>query len=449
MAETSKNFQDFTQKLKENDAEFTPALSNNIYRVINVLTKKSLLETTSSSTSQIQDETPSISDSTSNTIKDKLAENLPVLALPNSQNKPNEYPNKKTNLKETIDDTLDDLERLLESGENSRKYVNDDKNMVGLPENESFTTSILKYDEYYGDEPKKYSIYQGEVTRVQEYGCFVRMYAEKNNRHKYKEGLVHVSQIANGIFIKDAHSYIKSRDQVKVKVLDIMDGRYKLSIKEVDQKTGQDLNPENSSTLGKKSAKAQQDSKMNEIESELWTDDFTVDSKYSSGVGKRLKKFKKNTDVERFEMSQMRSGGVKSNPLAPQNDNKTYDQNFDSDELDISSDEDINVEVVDEAAPFLKAKGRTILNDLSPVRVVKNPEGSLIRAAQTQVELAKERREKKFEKQNSIKNQSNVQTDQANESDMGTKKWLDPANSKDNIDSATGLKKGGISKIYT
>ena len=41
-----------------------------------------------------------------------------------------------------------------------------------------------------------------------------------------------------------------------------------------------------------------------------------------------------------------------------------------------SDEEDVEIELVEEEAPFLKGHGRH-LNDLSPVRIVKNPDGSL------------------------------------------------------------------------
>ena len=49
-----------------------------------------------------------------------------------------------------------------------------------------------------------------------------------------------------------------------------------------------------------------------------------------------------------------------------------------------SDEEDLEIELVEEEAPFLKGQGR-MLNNLSPVRIVKNPDGSLAQAAMMQV----------------------------------------------------------------
>ncbi|CAF4010696.1 unnamed protein product [Rotaria sordida] len=57
------------------------------------------------------------------------------------------------------------------------------------------------------------------------------------------------------------------------------------------------------------------------------------------------------------------------------------------------NDEDIIVELVTEPAPFLKDYGKHSLEDLSAVRMVKNPDGSLQKAAMIQNVLLKERRE--------------------------------------------------------
>ena len=57
-------------------------------------------------------------------------------------------------------------------------------------------------------------------------------------------------------------------------------------------------------------------------------------------------------------------------------------------------DEDVEIEMVEEEPAFLKGYGRVGL-DLSPVKIVKNPDGSLSQAAMMQSALQKERRELK------------------------------------------------------
>lgn len=60
----------------------------------------------------------------------------------------------------------------------------------------------------------------------------------------------------------------------------------------------------------------------------------------------------------------------------------------------IVSDEDLEIELVEEEPPFLRGHTKQSM-DMSPVKIVKNPDGSLSQAAMMQSALAKERREVK------------------------------------------------------
>lgn len=63
---------------------------------------------------------------------------------------------------------------------------------------------------------------------------------------------------------------------------------------------------------------------------------------------------------------------------------------------------DVEIELVEEECAFLRGYGRQKLCDLSPVKIVKNPDGSLSQAAMMQTALSKERRELKIAKQEAI-----------------------------------------------
>ena len=54
--------------------------------------------------------------------------------------------------------------------------------------------------------------------------------------------------------------------------------------------------------------------------------------------------------------------------------------------------EDINIEVNDREPPFLTGQTTKTGINLSPVRVIKNPEGTLNREAMNALQYAKERR---------------------------------------------------------
>jgi polyribonucleotide nucleotidyltransferase len=83
-------------------------------------------------------------------------------------------------------------------------------------------------------EPELGVIYNGKVVKVVDFGAFVNFLGAK-------DGLVHISELSSQRVGKVA-DVVKMGDQVKVKVLGFDDrGKVKLSMKAVDQKTGEDL----------------------------------------------------------------------------------------------------------------------------------------------------------------------------------------------------------------
>src|ERR1700720_3572671 len=85
-------------------------------------------------------------------------------------------------------------------------------------------------------EPELGVIYNGKVVKVVDFGAFVNFLGAK-------DGLVHISELAPPRVGKVA-DVLKMGDQVKVKVLGFDDrGKVKLSMRQVDQQTGEDLGP--------------------------------------------------------------------------------------------------------------------------------------------------------------------------------------------------------------
>jgi polyribonucleotide nucleotidyltransferase len=83
-------------------------------------------------------------------------------------------------------------------------------------------------------EPEQGAIYNGKVVKVVDFGAFVNFLGAK-------DGLVHISELAQQRVGKTA-DVVKVGDQVKVKVLGFDDrGKVKLSMRQVDQQTGEDL----------------------------------------------------------------------------------------------------------------------------------------------------------------------------------------------------------------
>src|SRR6202023_1469694 len=83
-------------------------------------------------------------------------------------------------------------------------------------------------------EPEVGHIYDGTVVKVMDFGAFVNFFGAK-------DGLVHISQLA-ARRVQNAKDVVKQGDKVKVKLLGFDErGKVRLSMKVVDQQTGEDL----------------------------------------------------------------------------------------------------------------------------------------------------------------------------------------------------------------
>jgi polyribonucleotide nucleotidyltransferase len=83
-------------------------------------------------------------------------------------------------------------------------------------------------------EPEIGHIYEGTVVKVMDFGAFVNFFGAK-------DGLVHISQLAQRR-VQKVTDVVKEGDKVKVKLLGFDErGKVRLSMKIVDQQTGEDL----------------------------------------------------------------------------------------------------------------------------------------------------------------------------------------------------------------
>ncbi|MGI6038265.1 MAG: S1 RNA-binding domain-containing protein [Limnochordia bacterium] len=69
------------------------------------------------------------------------------------------------------------------------------------------------------------SIVEGKVTGITHFGAFVQL-------PNGKTGLVHISEVADA-YVKDIKDHLQENETVKVKVINIADGKIGLSIKRV------------------------------------------------------------------------------------------------------------------------------------------------------------------------------------------------------------------------
>ena len=89
-------------------------------------------------------------------------------------------------------------------------------------------------------EPEEGQIYTGTVVKIVDFGAFVNFFGKR-------DGLVHVSQIENRR-LNHPSDVLKEGQEVKVKLLGFDDrGKVRLSMKVVNQETGEEMKPEEKS----------------------------------------------------------------------------------------------------------------------------------------------------------------------------------------------------------
>ncbi len=76
-------------------------------------------------------------------------------------------------------------------------------------------------------------IYDGKVVKIVDFGAFVNVLPKQ-------DGLVHISELAD-YRVSEVQDVVQEGDEVKVKVLEIERGKVRLSMKVVDQDSGEDI----------------------------------------------------------------------------------------------------------------------------------------------------------------------------------------------------------------
>lgn len=272
------------------------------------------------------------------------------------------------------------------------KYYNDDEDYRGMPNGRNgdsrkkHRSTRGHFDDEEDDEdqfrrpppreiddaPELYKVYEGHVTGIKDFGAFVNLHGIRGK----VDGLVHVSQLVEGQRVNHPSDLVTRGQTVMVKVVKIEGNRIGLSMKEVDQETGDDLHPQariqsgaNSEALGGRGISVAEPPKS----------DF---------VQRRQKK--RMTSPERWEIRQLIASGV-----AKASDYPDLEEDYNSTltgEGQMDLEEDVDIEIREEEPPFLAGQTKQSL-ELSPIRIVKAPDGSLNRAAMAGTNLTKERKE--------------------------------------------------------
>ena len=193
-------------------------------------------------------------------------------------------------------------------------------------------------------------------------------------------GLVHISNIQVGARANSAADLLSRGQSVKVKVLSVAGTRIGLSMKDVDQATGRDLTPH---LRIKSEAELVEEERQRATRASTGTNALPLGVKDSGPV----RSAKRLTSPERWEIKQLISSGAIDASEYPD-----LDEDFTNPVARAEVEEELDVEVREEEPAFLRGQTKRTL-DLSPVKIVKAPDGSLNRAALAGAAFSKERRE--------------------------------------------------------
>lgn len=193
--------------------------------------------------------------------------------------------------------------------------------------------------------------------------------------------------------------------------MSVTSSRISLSMRDVDQVTGEDLSPH---LRIKSEAELQAEAELHAARAVTGTNSTPLGGA-GSGISiqsdDRGRSAKRLTSPERWEIKQLIASGAVDASEYP-----NLDEDFASPMARAEVEEELDVEVREDEPSFLAGQTRQTL-DMSPVKIVKAPDGSLNRAALAGASLAKERRELRQQEAN----------DQADSEarDFNTP-WLDP-----------------------
>lgn len=245
----------------------------------------------------------------------------------------------------------------------------------------------------YDREPVLYKIYRGRVSKLMDFGAFVRLDGLAEDCRN-GEGLVHRDQLTPAEGMRDSGSsnvrdLVRSGQTVFVKVLAVTSARLSLTMKEADQRTGRDLNPARQERASAMQRQADDARSNNPSATQRdWAKELGIVVPPAETLEQAKGRARKRlSSPERWEAKQLEMSGVLPPQELPQ-----YDDEFGLLPADDGVEQELDIELNDEEPAFLEGQSTQRLQ-LSPVKIVKNPNGTLQRAAMTQQALAKERRE--------------------------------------------------------
>lgn len=200
--------------------------------------------------------------------------------------------------------------------------------------------------------------------------------------------MVHISSIQQGARVNNAADLLSRGQPVKVKVMSVAGGRIGLSMKDVDQVTGRDLTPH----LRIKSEAEMEEERRLAAKATSGANALPLNAKMLDEPV--VRSAKRLTSPERWEIKQLIASGAVDASEYPD-----LNEDMGNPMVHAEVEEELDVEIREDEPAFLAGQTKRTL-DLSPVKIIKAPDGSLNRAALAGASLAKERRELRQQEQN-------------------------------------------------
>ena len=267
------------------------------------------------------------------------------------------------------------------------------------------------------DAPQLHKVYQGHVTGIKDFGAFVNIHHVQGK----VDGLVHISRLVAGQRVENPSDFLTRGQTVWVKVTSIEGTRIGLSMKDVDQETGMDLEPQARLTTG---ANMEALGGRGQNGFEMEAPPMPRDT-----LGPPQRQKKRMTSPERWEIRQLIASGV-----AKASDYPDLEEEYNATvrgDGEMELEEDVDIEVREEEPPFLAGQTKQSL-ELSPIRVVKAPDGSMNRAAMSGTALSKERKELKQQEADAAAKDASKENLQS--------QWHDPMSNPDQRKFASDLR---------
>ncbi|CAI2182318.1 9674_t:CDS:10 [Funneliformis geosporum] len=379
--EQHRTLPEFKKALTDAGAEFPESFINTLDRLIQKMNPKYKVK------GKIKEESSEEEDNNLGYDRDEKAKIFPGLAMPDDPDW-HEKNEKDTKIANDTMVQLEDLESMLRSKKkeaiekktsktNKRHSSRSNSRSSNRRRSRSNSPPHRRRRNYVKEEldekPVLYKIYNGRITNLRDFGAFVSLEGVKGR----VEGMVHVSMLLAGSRVSHPSEVVNRNQKVKVKVMSVAASRISLSMKDVDQNTGEDLSPH----------------LRIKTEEELAAEALhNPERPYSFGKVPVIEdndgpnNLKRPTSPERWELKQLVASGVlRASEMPDYDEEQGFIENMET-------EEELDIEIMEDEPPFLRGQTKHTVQ-LSPIKVVKAPDGTLNRAALAGASLAKERRE--------------------------------------------------------